>query len=250
MRERSDADGLYLLPPDEFIAARTALAKRLRAGGDRAEAQRVIKLRRPSVSAWALNQVARTDPSLIVDLLDTGATLRQAMADAMAGDASGLRRAEARERAAVDAILSRAAADGGLLPEPHRRRMVATLRAAVLDQGVATSLRNATLDSDHEAPPFEFGAGPEAAATVKKRLPKPSRPDDAAAARERARQAEIARLRAEADRLARQAERLDRDAVAAERRAGDLRAKARDAADAADAAGEKLALAQASGPPG
>jgi hypothetical protein len=253
--EPSEVDALYVQPPDQFIAARAALVKQMRANGERVEAQRIAKLRRPSAAAWALNQVARTAPGLITDLLAAGATLRRATIDAMSGEASGLRGAEAGERAAVDAILSWVAGDTGPPSEVQRRRMVETLRAAVLDEGVAASLGTGTLDSDHEAPPFGFEPVPDTAPTVKQGTRTRVPADQAAAAREQARQAareqarqaEIARLQADADRLAQQAERLDRDAADAELRARDLRAKAKDAMAASARAGEKLASARDAG---
>ena len=52
---------LYGLPLDEFTAERDAVAKRLRADGEREEAARIKKLRKPSVPAWAVNQAARAD---------------------------------------------------------------------------------------------------------------------------------------------------------------------------------------------
>lgn len=246
MSEPPVVEALYALPPEQFVAARSELAKEIRAKGDRAEATRVAKLRRPPASAWALNQVARTDPQLIDELLEAGGVLRAAMSDAMAGDASSLRTAETAERATVEAILSAAAAQldgqGHSLTDLHRQRMTSTLRAAVLDEGVATSLRSGTLDSDHDAPPFGFGAVHEVAprntrATDGHRV----RPDPATIARERARRAERARMEVEAERLRRRAERLEEDAVDAERRAAELRVKAADAAAAAAAVMAKLA---------
>ena len=58
-------DDLFALPPAEFIAARDALAKRLKADGDATRAAEVKALRRPSVAAWAVNQVARRKPELV-----------------------------------------------------------------------------------------------------------------------------------------------------------------------------------------
>ena len=55
-----EPDDLYGLPLDRFVAERGALAKALRADGRRDEASRVAALRKPSVAAWAVNQLART----------------------------------------------------------------------------------------------------------------------------------------------------------------------------------------------
>ena len=65
-------DGLFGLPPEEFIAARDQLARQLKAGGDAAGAKRVSALRRPTVAAWAVNQAARERPELVRELLEAG----------------------------------------------------------------------------------------------------------------------------------------------------------------------------------
>jgi hypothetical protein len=216
---------LYSVDPEEFVAARNALVKTLKAEGDKAEAARVAKLRRPSVPAWALNQVARADPALVEKLLEEGARLRQAMTEAVSGDASKLRDSDAVERAAADEILVRATdviAASGKSAEVHRQRMSTTLRAAVLDESVAAALRSGCLDSDYDAPAFGFDSLPVTDI--------PPRPD---ARVEREREAKIARLQEEADRLTRKAERLDSDASNAERRARELRAEATRAAEEA-----------------
>ena len=57
-----EVDELYGLDPGEFVAARNALAKQIKAGGDKARGAEVAKLPRPSIVAWALNQAARRDP--------------------------------------------------------------------------------------------------------------------------------------------------------------------------------------------
>jgi hypothetical protein len=53
----AEAEGLYRLPIASFIEARDALAARRRAAGDRDGAARVRALRKPSASAWAVNQL-------------------------------------------------------------------------------------------------------------------------------------------------------------------------------------------------
>ena len=44
------ADGLYALPPGEFVGARTEAARRARAAGDRALAGRIGALGKPSTA--------------------------------------------------------------------------------------------------------------------------------------------------------------------------------------------------------
>src|SRR5258708_36018672 len=67
-------DRLYATPPDRFTAERDALAKTLRAT-DKAAAAAVKALRRPTVTAWALNQVARDHAADLSGLFDADAEL-------------------------------------------------------------------------------------------------------------------------------------------------------------------------------
>ncbi|HEX8206307.1 MAG TPA: hypothetical protein VF587_09635, partial [Solirubrobacteraceae bacterium] len=67
-----DVDALYCRPLDEFVPARAELAKALRADGRRDEAAAVAKLPKPSVAAWAVNQVVRTQPALAEELWAAG----------------------------------------------------------------------------------------------------------------------------------------------------------------------------------
>jgi len=55
-----EADKLYGLPLEDFVAQRDALAKQLRADGRRAEADEVKALRKPPAVVWAVNQLMRT----------------------------------------------------------------------------------------------------------------------------------------------------------------------------------------------
>ena len=55
------ADELYAVLPAGFIAARDARAKEVRSSGDEALYRQIKKLRRPSVAAWLINVLARSD---------------------------------------------------------------------------------------------------------------------------------------------------------------------------------------------
>src|SRR5436309_5904221 len=90
---QDEVDRLFELPPEEFRAARDELAKRI-AGEGRAEESRTIKaLRRPTVPAWAVNQLVRRHPEKLDELLEAGAALRRAQRKVL----SGIRSAEFRE---------------------------------------------------------------------------------------------------------------------------------------------------------
>jgi len=134
-----DADALYGLPLDAFVAERDALAKRLRADGRREEADEAKALRKPSVAAWAVNQVVRSQPKPARALWKSGDALIAAQDDLLAGraDAATLRTAVEDERAALDALLD--AARGLLTGEGHDlgdatiERVRDTLHAGAID---------------------------------------------------------------------------------------------------------------------
>lgn len=142
--------GLFRQPPESFVAARDVLVKRLRTEGREDEARAVKALRKPTVPAWALDQLADRDPSGIETLLDTGAQVRAAQQAALtARDPERLRVATAVRRAAVTALADAAAAaltEAGRDPAPHRDAVVAALEAAAVDPAAAEDLRNGTFE--------------------------------------------------------------------------------------------------------
>jgi hypothetical protein len=124
---------LYRSPADGFVAERKRLAAELKAGGDKAGAKRLAKLPRPSLSAWAVNQLWWQARDGFEELLATAARLRsgdlgatRAHRDALA--ALRVRAAailEAGSHAVTDAVLRRVtttlsalAANGGFDPDP------------------------------------------------------------------------------------------------------------------------------------
>lgn len=78
-------DELYGAAPEDFVAERTRLAKALRTAGLRDEAEALAKLRKPSIAAWALNQLARRHRREVDLLLDSGHRLREAQAGLFGG---------------------------------------------------------------------------------------------------------------------------------------------------------------------
>ena len=264
-------DELYAVRPEEFVATRNALAKELKAGGAKEDAAAVAKLRRPSPTAWALNQVARNDADLVAAALDAGERLRVASDDAVAGRPEGLREATAAERAAGAAVAKAAGALLGARASSLQNAVLGTLRAAALDATVADELRRGVLTTEHEQSGFGFGLDLGDAPVVertsrpaKKATPRPAlravpdlEPDDEAeddtAAREEAKAARAAAREAErrrkkeqaarqrtADRLAKEASRLAREADDAEALAVEARQRADDARGRAEQAAEAV----------
>ena len=124
-------DELYGVPFDEFIARRDARVRELRKEKRRDEADAVKALRKPALSAWGLDQLARNDRDLLDELLAAGAALRQAKG----GDT--LRDATREERGAVARAAEHAAKllrDGGhTVTDKTATEIRDTLHAAALD---------------------------------------------------------------------------------------------------------------------
>ncbi len=105
--DRPEVDALYDLDPSEFVAARDALAKEVKAAGDADAAREVKALKKPTKAAWAINQVARAHADDVAALRDAGAAVRASQADALSGgDAGALRAAAADRRDAVRALVA------------------------------------------------------------------------------------------------------------------------------------------------
>jgi hypothetical protein len=232
LEERIDA--LYALPLDRFTPERDALAKRLRAEGDRAGADRLKGLRKPVVSAWVLNALAREEPKLVEELDGLGRRLRDAQRRVLSGgDASALRDALEERRALVARLVARARSileREGLGGASTEEDVASSLEAAAVDEGAAVALRAGRLTRPMR-PPAGFGDAP--ALTVLpggRRSPRaddPNARDDERRTRERRRDlaaAEARRRRAE-DGVARAKRRLEE----ADRRRSEARERLREA---------------------
>ena len=131
------AEELYAGPPDAFTEVRNAAAKELvqRWGADaKALAAEVKQLKKPSVAAWALNLLVRTETEQIDSVLGFAESLRAA---AEALDGEGLR-ALTRQRRQLTSALATAA-------RSHARDAGLRLSGAVVDQ-VEGMLTAAMLD--------------------------------------------------------------------------------------------------------
>ena len=231
-----DRASLYAAAPDEFVAARNALAKALRADGQKAEAAEVGKLRRPTPTAWALNQVARDDARLVTAALDAGHALRQATDRALAGDRDALRDATRAQRVAMDDLvngaLDRMRAVGATVNDTAKRRLADTVLAATSDGAVAELLRAGRLHEDHQATSFGFGDATDWA-------PPTDAEDDAA--RRAGLEANATQLAERAAQLEAVADETQATADEAQATADEARAAAEQARADADAAQQQLA---------
>jgi hypothetical protein len=220
-------DRLYGLPLDEFTPARDRLAAELQGHGDAASAARIKKLRRPSVAAWAVNQLIRNHRSEVQELLSLGEEVRAAQRGALSGGgAEKIREITGRRRRVVDRLLDRAedllARAGHAASRSTLDKVGDTLMAATGDGEAADAVRAGRLEREL-APPsgFEGLAGqipvPAKAASTRDRQAR----ERAQRAEAQARDAEEAAKEAdrEARRMEQQAERTRQDAERARRKA-------------------------------
>jgi hypothetical protein len=235
---------LYSLAPEEFIKARNARARELKAEGKRDQADAVGKLRKPTLAAWAVNQLARERELDVRRLLKAGDRLQ-------GGDADASDFAEARhEESTVMRRLLRGAREileaAGHKPSDSVLESVSSmLRSAAVDEQGRKLLAEGRVTQELEPGGFElFSALLESARPAPKRGAKRSTPNRAVdRRRQRAAQEKADEAAAEADAierdLVREEQRVtdaDRALREAERNAKALRVKAKRARERADRA--------------
>lgn len=150
---RKAAD-LYGLPLAEFTKARDDLAKELRGAGKKEQADEVKALRKPTVSVWTVNQLARRHPQELKALVKAGDDLRKAQRAVVGGRGpEALRDATRVHRERLDDLTSAARheldAAGTTL-----QRVAQTLRGASIDKEAAKALLAGTLAADYEQSGF------------------------------------------------------------------------------------------------
>ena len=133
------ADDLYALDPAEFTEARNTLATEVKKSGDRETAEQIKRLSKPTVVAWAVNQVARRHPDKVEELLQLGERVRGAQAAVLeGGDPSALRDATSARRSLVRELAALASEIAG---ENHRQEAAATIEAAAAGGEAGAALR-------------------------------------------------------------------------------------------------------------
>ena len=222
----AEAERLYALDPEEFVAARDAAVKALRGDGKRSEAAAVAKLRKPSVAAWVVNRLARDESDLLEALLDAGAKLREVQ---LAGAAAAeLRVAITAEAKALDALMrpaGRIAERSGSGRETALARARDTLHAAALDPDLADEVRRGVVVREQQAIGFPLGAAlPErparpAAKPAKDRATKAAREPEPEPVRDEVAEKRLQRAEAAA---AAAGEKLDLAEQGLERASGEL----------------------------
>ncbi len=168
----NDVDALFRLPLAEFTGARNALAAQLKKSGRGDDAVLVKALGKPSISAWAVNQLYWNHREAFDELIASGERFHKAQASGKIADMRGA--LDARREALTDlsdlaASLLRAA---GHSPAPDTiHRITTTLEAMSVTLSHASrsnAPRPGRLTHDIDPPGFEsFASFVPAAGTTK-----------------------------------------------------------------------------------
>jgi hypothetical protein len=174
----ADIDALFRLPLSEFTAARNALATRLRRAGRSTEADAVQALPKPSIPAWAVNQLYWLHRRAFDDLLSISRRFYDAQVAQLSGKSVDIREPlDARRQALSD--LSRLAVEhlrtaGHAATHDTTRRIVTTLEALSTQTAKGSDHRPGRLVEELEPPGFE-ALSPLVSPTHARRAEGPSR---------------------------------------------------------------------------
>jgi hypothetical protein len=212
-------DELFSLPLEEFTAARNRLAKE--------HGAELREIRKPTVPAWVVNQLARRHANLVSRLVDAGEEQARAL---KAG--AGMREAQVAERKAIAELVRKARAilegSGRKATTPVLDRIASTLAAGAQTDAGRKALLAGRLTEELQPAGFEALAGIRVSET-------PAKPESQRLlARKR-------KLRDEARALEATAREAEREAERAEMAAGKARTAAEQARRRADVAAAALA---------
>lgn len=134
---------LYGCDLADFVPTRTRLAALV---DDPDDAAQVRRMRKPTVTAWLLNLLAREDPDLLAEVDDLGQRMRRMQAK---GDARGVLEVRPERddvlRRMVAAVAQVSRDRGRPLPTSGGEEVSATVIAALADQGSAAALLSGML---------------------------------------------------------------------------------------------------------
>ena len=163
-----ELDDLFQLPLADFTSVRNEIAARLKKSGSANEANAVKSLSKPTVSAWAVNQLYWGNRDEFDELIDAGQRVRKFQTSGFSGKINEMRKAmDARGKALnrLSDIAANLLSEAGNNPTPDMLRRIATTLEALssfasLDEG--PTLGRLTQDVD---PPgfdaltaFSFGS--------------------------------------------------------------------------------------------
>lgn len=159
---KDDVDSLFMLPLAEFIDARNKLAARLKQGGSANDASMVKSLAKPSISAWAANQLYWNHREAFDKLVAAGQRFRQVQMSGLAGKAAEMRASLDARRESLSQLSD--LATSSLLDSGHNptsdilRRVTANLEALSVHASLHDGPTPGRLTHDVDPPGFgSFG---------------------------------------------------------------------------------------------
>jgi hypothetical protein len=162
MSATEEIDRLYGLPLEEFTRERDELARRVRREGDAELAAEIKQLRKPTLPAWVVNQLARQRELDMRRLLEAGEQLAGAQAEAIRAQSGDAFLAARRgEQHALEALAAGAKEilTGAGRGTAAADRVLATLRAGSLTDDGRALLEAGRLTEELAPPGFEALAG-------------------------------------------------------------------------------------------
>lgn len=156
---KNDVDELFRLPLPEFTNARNTLAAQLKKAGRKDEADRVKALAKPSISAWAVNQLYWKHREVFDRLIASGERFHKAQTSRSAGKLADMREALDARREALTQLsdlttsILRGAGHNPTLDTI--RRITTTLEALSAYASRSDAPRAGLLTHDVDPPGFE-----------------------------------------------------------------------------------------------
>jgi len=191
-----ELNALFKLPLSEFIDERKTLAAQLKKSGRRDEADFVKALVKPSITAWAVNQLYWQHRDAFDRLIASGQRFRQAQTSSRAGKIADIHEALKARREALSHLSDLATVllkDAGSSPTPETiHRISTTLEALSAYASFSEAQRPGRLSRDVDPPGFESFASLMPGAGMMKMKEEPVRvtssekPDRAGNARRKA----------------------------------------------------------------
>ena len=158
-----DVDALFRLPLAEFTGARNALASQLKKSGRGDDAARVKALTKPSISAWAVNQLYWNHREAFDELIASGQRFHKAQTSRSAAKVADIRQALDERRESLTQLSNLATTllrDAGHNPAPDTiHRITTTLEGISAYASRSDAPRAGRLTEDVDPPGFElFGS--------------------------------------------------------------------------------------------
>jgi hypothetical protein len=243
---REATEELYSSALEDFTSRRSALAAQARAAGDGPAAKRIAALRKPTRSAWVLNQLVRAAPGTGVELTGLGAELRTAQRSL---DGAAIRDLSARRRRLIDDLVRQAFQISGQRKPPASLvdEVAATLAAALADPQIAAQLTAGTMERAARSDGFGDLGSPDVTGAIPlaSSRPPPARTRTATPANAAAKAAEeAARARSEREQRRQAIAAAQREQAAADQAVGAAASAEQEQEDAVRRAEEQLAAAR------